>query len=83
MPKPTMKGHANMNCPLDSMIFKLFYLITLMTCCIVGKGEALDHMHDCKWVSILGFGLLIWGLSPLEGHIGTSRVSVESHGPPS
>ena len=30
----------------------------------------------------LGLGLLIWGLNPPEGHIGTCRVSVENHGPP-
>ena len=54
MPKPTMEGHATMKCPFDSMIHKLFYLITLMICCIGGKGNALDIMQDCKWVSILG-----------------------------
>ena len=52
MPKPTMEGHATMNCPLDSMICKLFYLIILMIGCIGGQGDALELMQDCKWISI-------------------------------
>lgn len=82
MPKPVMERHATMNFPLDSMICELFYLITLMICCIRGQGDALDLMQDCTWVSILGFSHTIQGPSPREGNIGTFKVSVESHGPP-
>ena len=82
MPKATIEGHATMKCPIDSMTCKLFYLINLMICCIGGQGDALDLMKDCRWVSISGFGLPIWGPSPSEGQIGSCGVSVESHGPP-
>ena len=54
MRKPTMEGHVTMKCPFDSMICKIFYLITLMICCIGGQGDALDLMQNCRWVSIMG-----------------------------
>ena len=60
MPKPNMEGHVTMKCPIDSMTCKLFYLIILMIFCIGGKGDALDLMQDCRWVSI-------WGLVSLYG----------------
>jgi len=64
MPKPTMKGHAIMNCPFDFMICKLFYKSTLMICVISGQGDALDLMHDYRWVSILAL-VSLYGVQAL------------------
>ena len=69
MLKPTTEGHATMKRPFDSMICKLFYLITLMLCCIVMQGEALNLMQDCRWVSI-------WGLVSLYGVQALQKVTL-------
>jgi len=58
MPKTTMEGHATMNYLIDPMTYKLFYLITLMNCCIGRQGDTLDFMQDCRWLSIWGLVFL-------------------------
>jgi len=60
-----MEGHATMKCSFDSMICKLFYLITLIICCIGGQLDALDLMHDFRWVSIWGL-VSLYRVQPLQ-----------------
>ena len=53
---------------LLSMVCKICYTITLMTCCTGRLGDALDLIQDCRWCP--------------EGYIATYRMCFESHGPP-
>jgi len=69
MPKPTMEGHATMKCPIYSMTCKLFYFIILTICCIGEKGDTLDLMQNCKWVSI-------WGSVSLYGVLALQRATL-------
>lgn len=70
MPKTTMEWYATMRCPIDPMNCKLFYFIILMIFCIVGQGDTLDLMKDCRWVSI-------WGLVYLYEVLALQRTTLE------
>ena len=61
--------HVAMKCPIDSLISKLFYLITLMIFYIGGKWDELDLMPDFKWVSI-------WGLVSLYAVQALKKVTM-------
>ena len=80
MPKPTVEGRATMKCPIDPMTCKLYYLIILKLLYLRAKKRIGSYV-GLQVDLYLGLGLPIRDPSPPKSHIGTCRVSVESHGP--